>query len=140
MTIRIDSIRQKLTDAGYQWELSVKGLYGQGIYFTASTGMNGEGLYATANAWEIAVGAGRYPEVESLSMFRQPTIRLVESDRFTVHTECDAAAVVHRVAAALVMLGWGPEWIDDRDAISGRTTITASIEDYRRKGSVTITP
>jgi hypothetical protein len=51
--------------------------------------------------------------VESL-----PPFEILSPEHFTVPPNCSAEHVVHRVAAALVAIGWGPEFHDDRDAIS----------------------
>jgi hypothetical protein len=105
MTIRIDSVKRvDQADGTFMWRLSVKGLEGEGIYFTAMTGPNGKGLYSDR-------AAGSYlPDSSSFE--------ILPPERFSVPPTCEAEHVVHRVAAALVAVGWGPEFYDDRDAIS----------------------
>lgn len=99
MGIRIDAISRREFDNHYSWHLRAKGLYGQGIYFPCWTGVDGHGLYCDDG--------------------QQGPAELSPPDRFHVHDRCTAEQVVHRVVTALVALGWGPETMDDRDAISG---------------------
>ena len=132
MTIRIDSITSRLTDHGHQWTLRAKGLYGQGIYFDLETGLNGRGLYAVASDREIDLVPDKRRVITN-TRFGQSTFELLSTDRFHAHAQCTAKDVVQRVAAALVMIGWGPEVIDDRDAISGRRTVSGTARDERTK-------
>lgn len=137
MTIRIDRIESELTDEGYRWRLRAKGLFGQGIYFTVETGLNGQGLYALAHQWELDFFPDKKPVVTRVegmnSVMGDSRFELVPPDRFEVHEQCSARDVVHRVATALVMIGWGSEFFEDRDSISGRRTVHASLVDRRRK-------
>ena len=138
MTIRIDSIESELTDGGYIWRLRAKGLYGQGLYFTIESGLNGHGLYAVTNRWELDLIADQDRVVTSNDqhdrMRGDSRIELVPPDRIHLHAECTARDVIHRVATALTMIGWGPEMIDDRDAISGKFTVRATVIDRRVNG------
>ena len=129
MAIRIDSIESVLSDDGFRWALKAKGLYGQGTYFTAATGLNGHGLYATANDFEMEMARDGYRVAETSAL--GVTIELIAPDRFSVPSRCDATAVVKRVVTALVTIGWGPEVVDDRDAISGRRVVRAFVRDNR---------
>ena len=46
---------------------------------------------------------------------------------FQVHATCTAEQVVHRVVTAFVMIGWGPEYVDDRDAISNGRRVDCKV-------------
>ena len=103
MSFRINYIQRIDREDGYVWRLSIKGLRGEGIYFTAVTGSNGLDRY------DLNAGNG--------------LLEILPPSRFHAHAGCDANQVVQRVAAALAAIGWGPEIYADRESISdGRAT------------------
>ena len=109
MGIRIDSISRREFGRHFSWHLRAKGYEGLGIYFSCWTGVDGGGLFARNDLDR---------EVEEL----------LAADMFRVHSKCTAEQVVHRVAAALVMIGWGPEYVDDRDAFSDGRSVNSRID------------
>lgn len=113
MTIRIDRIDRQKAGSSYRWLLRIKGLQGQGIYCWIFTGLEGHGLYYSEDERVLFGG----PAVDELKT------ELLPRERFHAHEECIAEDVVQRVAAILVSIGWGPEYFDDRDSISGRREV-----------------
>lgn len=99
MTFRID--RVFLLPDG-RWTFDVKGIRGRGVYGTLESNPGGCGLFILAA-----------PGAISRNTLVSEEIRLLPPD-------CSFSAAVQRVAAVLLVLGWGPE-VDDREALSLQT-------------------
>ena len=114
MTIRIDRIARREYEGHYSWHLNMKGLYGKGEYCELATGVDGHGLSFTATG--------------------TPWTELLPPDRFHAHPGLSAEQVAHRVAACLVCIGWGDEFYDDRDSITGGRPVTSTVTAVRVLG------
>ena len=108
MGIRIDAVTRYVSGANFSWHLRAKGYDGLGIHFSCWTGVDGAGLSGCCDG-------------------RRVVEELLTPDMFHVHARCTAEQVVHRVVAAFVMIGWGPEYIDDPASISGGRAVASRV-------------
>ena len=93
MTYRIDFVSRDQNADSMAWHFSIKGLHGKGIYCSLRTDEDGRGL-------------------SLLQDFHDQPVRLLSRDHFEIPPTATRWNARKRLAAALTVLGWGPEMHD----------------------------
>ena len=103
MTIRIASIQALRTDDRYWYQCGLDGIGSTGTRARVFTGPDGKGLYFA--------DAG-------------PVVQLLDARHFEIHRRLSRGDALHRIVAALMAVGWGPD-VEHRDSISNNPLIAA---------------